>query len=347
MSGKNQIASKSTRLLVTGGAGFMGSAFVKHMTNKRNDVNASAIYDVVVVDKLSYAGNKSNIAGIKNKFVKSDICNKTIVEKLVENSDIVVNYAAETHVDRSIKSGESFVKSNILGTFTLLEAARKFNKRLIQISSDEVYGSVNNGKFKETDSLQPNSPYAASKASADLLVRSFIQTYGLDAKVVRSCNVFGHHQYPEKFIPRAITNLIEGKKIQLYGDGKNVREWIYVDDHASAVEFIINNWEPTIGDRKSSFDNNNIINIGTGNEKQNIEVARFILQEFGLDKSMIDFVKDRPGHDFRYAMDWRLLRSKGWKPNVNFNEALSATIEWYKENKKWWKPLVKKCPNTI
>ena len=286
--------------------------------------------DVTVIDKITYAGNKSNLAGVKHKFVKADISNKKIVEKLVKTSDIIVNYAAETHVDRSIKSGESFVKSNVFGTFTLLEAARHFDKRLIQISTDEVYGSVNNGKFKETDNLLPNSPYAASKASADLLVRSFIKTYGLDAVVVRSCNVFGHHQYPEKFIPRSITNLLEGKKIQLYGNGNNVREWIYVDDHASAIEFIINN----------NF-SSSIINIGTGNEKQNIEIAQFILQNFGLDKSMIEFVADRPGHDFRYAMDWNLLKKSGWRPSVNFNEALRATIDWYKENKKWWKPLLK------
>ncbi len=315
------------KLLVTGGAGFMGSAFARRMAS-------SDRVDVIVIDKLTYAGNKSNLSGVKHKFVKADIANKNIVEKLVKNSDIVVNYAAETHVDRSIKSGESFVRSNVLGTFTLLEAARKFNKKVIQISTDETYGSVNRGKFKETDPLLPNSPYAASKASADLLVRSFIMTYGLDAKIVRSCNVFGHHQYPEKFMPRSITNLMEGKKIQLYGDGKNVREWIYVDDHASAIEFIINNWSTDAIEE-------NIINIGTGNERQNIEVAKFILESFGLDKSMLEFIEDRPGHDFRYAMDWKILRKKGWRPGTSFNEALSATIEWYRENKKWWKPLLK------
>ncbi|MBI4162172.1 MAG: dTDP-glucose 4,6-dehydratase [Candidatus Aenigmarchaeota archaeon] len=319
------------KLLVTGGAGFMGSAFVRKMSEQQTDANASASYDVTVIDKLTYAGNKSNLSGTNHKFVKADISNKFVVEKLVKNSDIVVNYAAETHVDRSIKSGETFVKSNVLGTFMLLEAARKFSKKLIQISTDEVYGSVDNGRFRETDSLLPNSPYAASKASADLLVRSFIKTYDLDAKIVRSCNVFGHHQYPEKFIPRSITNIIEGRKLQIYGDGKNIREWVHVDDHASAINFIINN----------DFNGGNVVNIGTGNEKKNIEIAKLVLENFGLGLDMIEFVKDRPGHDFRYAMDWNLLRRKGWRPSTNFNEALSATIEWYRENKKWWKPLLK------
>ena len=298
----------------------MGSAFIRRMSKKASVVN---------IDKLTYAGNLSNVRGFDHKFVKGDITNKVLVEKIAKDVDVIVNYAAETHVDRAIKNAESFVKSNVLGTFILLEAARKYDARFIQISTDEVYGSAQQGKFNEFSPLLPNSPYAASKTSADLFVRSFVQTYNIDAVIARSCNVFGPYQFPEKFIPLAITNLLMGKKIPIYGDGKNVREWIYVDDHASAIEFIMNNI------------NEKIINIGTGNEKRNIEVARLVLSFLNM-PDMLEFVAARKGHDYRYAMDWRVINKLGWKPEHKFEDGLQRTVNWYKENEKWWKPLLKK-----
>ncbi|HLD85366.1 MAG TPA: dTDP-glucose 4,6-dehydratase [archaeon] len=308
-----------SKILVTGGCGFMGSAFIRRMSKKASLTN---------IDKLTYAGNLANVKGFSHKFVKGDIANKSLVEKAAKDADVIVNYAAETHVDRSIKNAESFVKSNVLGTFVLLEAARKYDARFIQISTDEVYGSAQQGKFSEFSPLQPNSPYAASKTSADMFVRSFVQTYELDAVIARSCNVFGPYQFPEKFMPLSITNILQGRKIPIYGDGKNVREWIYVDDHASAIEFIMNSVREKI------------INIGTGNEKRNVEVARLVLSLLGMQENMLEFVADRKGHDYRYAMDWRVLSRLGWKPEHKFEDGLQRTINWYKENEKWWKPLL-------
>jgi len=315
------------KILVTGGAGFMGSNFIRHNLNKHRD------YEIVNLDKLTYAGNLNNLRDVeKNKrygFVKGDIADDKIVDELANGADVIINYAAETHVDRSILGPTSFIITDVLGTFVLLEAARKNDLKFIQIGTDEVYGSIDKGSFNEEAALQPNNPYSASKAAADLLIRSYIKTYGLKAVITRSCNNFGQFQHPEKLIPRFITNLLIGKQVPLYGKGQNIREWIFVLDHCSAIDFILQKGKEEI------------YNIGSGQEKKNIEVTNFILNELGAGKDMIDFVKDRPGHDFRYSLNCKKLYSLGWRPIFKFEEALKQTIEWYKQNEWWWRPLVK------
>lgn len=316
-------------ILVTGGAGFIGSNFIRMMLNKYEDIC------ITNLDKLTYAGNLENlkeIEGNKNyKFIKGDICDSKLVNNLLKEIDIIFNFAAESHVDRSINDSFVFTKSNILGTHALLEAARKGNiKKFIQISTDEVYGSTKKGSFKEDDRLKPSSPYSSSKAAADLLCLSYVTTFGIPIIITRSTNNFGPYQYPEKIIPLFITNLMEGKKVPVYGDGSNVRDWIYVIDNCEAIDFVSKNGE--IGE---------IYNIGGGNEKENIEITRLILKEMGKDKSSIGYVKDRLGHDWRYSLDCTKIHKLGWKPQCSFESAVKSTIEWYKENTVWWKKLKK------
>jgi len=314
------------RYLITGGCGFIGSHFVILILNKYKDS------EVINLDKLTYAGNPENLKDIEKnsryKFVKGDICDKKLVLDLVKDVDIVVNFAAESHVDRSIIEPESFVKTDVLGTQNLLEACRKFNKRHLQISTDEVYGSIQNGNFKESDNLNPSSPYSASKASADLLVLSYHITYGLNVIITRTTNNFGPNQYPEKLIPLFVTNLLEGKKVPVYGNGMNVRDWVYVVDNCEAIDFVINNGKA-----------GEIYNIGSDNEKNNLEITKFILKELGKDENSIEYVKDRLGHDKRYALDSTKINKLGWKPRFQFELALKETIKWYKSNEKWWKPI--------
>ena len=314
------------RYLITGGCGFIGSNFVRLILNKYKDS------EVINLDKLTYAGNLGNLRDIEKnsryKFIKGDICDKKLVLDLVKDVDIVVNFAAESHVDRSIIEPESFVKTDVLGTQNLLEACRKFNKRHLQISTDEVYGSIQNGNFKESDNLNPSSPYSASKASADLLVLSYHITYGLNVIITRTTNNFGPNQYPEKLIPLFVTNLLEGKKVPVYGNGMNIRDWVYVVDNCEAIDFVINNGKA-----------GEIYNIGSDNEKNNLEITKFILKELGKDENSIEYVKDRLGHDKRYALDSTKINKLGWKPRFQFELALKETIKWYKSNEKWWKPI--------
>lgn len=316
-------------MLVTGGAGFIGSNFIRHMLTEHPDTR------IVNLDALTYAGNLENlrdVAGNPNyTFVRGDICDPETVAAVFRNHpiDTVVHFAAESHVDRSISDGAAFVRTNVLGTFTLLDCARKHGvRRFIHISTDEVYGSTREGSFAETDTLNPSSPYSSSKAASDLLARSFFITHGLPVIVTRCTNNYGPYQFPEKMIPFFTTNLLQGKKVPVYGTGRNVRDWLYVIDHCRAIDFILQHGEP-----------GEIYNIGGGAEMTNLEITRKILELLGEDESMIEYVPDRKGHDFRYSLDFGKLRKLGWKPAYRFDDALEATVKWYVENEWWWRPL--------
>lgn len=316
------------RLLVTGGAGFIGSNFVRYMLKLHSDL------EIVVLDKLTYAGNLENLRDVqKNKnfsFVKGDICDKKIAEKLVKGCDAVLNFAAETHVDRSIIDAGSFVTTDVLGTYRLLEASRKYGvEKFVQISTDEVYGSKLSGSFRESDALEPSSPYSASKAGGDMLARAYFVTYGLPVLITRSSNNFGPYQHPEKLIPKLITSALRNKPLPIYGDGRNVRDWIFVEDNCKAIDTVL---------RKGKF--GEIYNIASGIEKRNIDVAKMILDELKKPHDLIQFVKDRPGHDFRYSLECRKIIKLGWKAETRFEDGLKKTIAWYKKNESWWKKLI-------
>ncbi len=322
------------KILITGGAGFIGSNFIRFLLKELRNKNKGL--SVINLDKLTYSGNLANLKDIEKdsryKFVKGDICDKRLVEKVVKGCSMVVNFAAESHVDRSISDAEIFIKSNVLGTQVLLDACRKYNvKKYIQISTDEVYGSIKKGRFKEADNLRPNSPYAASKAAADLLCRSYYITHELPVVIVRSCNNFGPYQYPEKIMPLFITNLMEDKKVPVYADGKNSREWIYVVDNCRAINKVMEKGKP-----------GEVYNIGSGKELKNIDLTKKIIKALNKNKTYIKFVKDRPGHDMRYALSSKKINDIGWKPEYNFNKALSLTVDWYRKNPRWWKKLKKK-----
>jgi dTDP-glucose 4,6-dehydratase len=312
-------------LLVTGGAGFIGSNFIRHVLQNPE-------VRVTNLDKLTYAGNPANLKDIEGnpryRFVQGEICDAKTVNECVKNADAIVHFAAESHVDNSISGPDVFIRTNVHGTLTLLNAARKKNTRFLHVSTDEVYGSRKTGAFTEKDVLSPSSPYSASKAASDLLALSYFTTYGLPVTVTRSSNNFGPYQFPEKLIPLFITNLLEGKKVPLYGDGKNVRDWIYVEDNCAAIFTALQNGKP-----------GEIYNIAGGNELPNVEITKKILSALGKDDSSIEYVKDRPGHDRRYAIDDRKIRALGWKPKHDFSTALQKTISWYKANTDWWKPL--------
>lgn len=318
-------------LLVTGGAGFIGSNFIRYMLGAHPD------YTMVNLDSLTYAGNLNNLKDCDTSprytFVRGDICDRALVNAVMENQavDTVVHFAAESHVDRSIADASAFVKTNVLGTYTLLEAARHHAvRRFIHISTDEVYGSRREGSFKETDILSPSSPYSSSKAGSDLLALSYHTTYNLPVIVTRCTNNFGPYQYPEKLIPLFVTNLLDGKKVPVYGTGKNIRDWIAVQDHCNAVDFLI--------DKGNSGE---IYNIGGENEKTNLEITKKILKLLKKDDSLIEYVQDRPGHDFRYSLDCSKLRRLGWKPSQSFEDGLRDTVGWYEQNEWWWRPLKK------
>ncbi|GAB4299183.1 MAG: dTDP-glucose 4,6-dehydratase [Ignavibacteriaceae bacterium] len=319
-------------LLVTGGAGFIGSNFLNYILNKRNDLF------IVTLDKLTYAGNLENLVKINDnsnyQFVRGDICNEELVDYLFSKYkfDYLVNFAAESHVDRSILGSASFYQSNVIGTNILLETSKKYGiQKFLQISTDEVYGSLGkHGYFTESTPLSPNSPYAASKAAADQMVMAFHHTFGIPAVISRCSNNYGPYQFPEKLIPLMIINALNDKKLPVYGDGLNVRDWIYVVDHNRAVEMILEKGIP-----------GEVYNIGAGNEIENINIVKLILKKLGKPDSLIEFVKDRPGHDRRYAIDATKIHSElGWKPEYDFESAIDETISWYLENKEWWEKII-------
>ena len=314
------------RLLITGGAGFIGSNFVRHSLEAHPD------YEVVVLDKLTYAGRRENLLDRMNDivFVQGDICDKDIVHEAMKDCDAVVHFAAETHVDRSINDADTFVLTNVLGTHTLLEATRKLDlEKFVQIGTDEVYGSRTSGSFKECDSLNPSSPYSASKAGADLLARAYFTTYGLPVSITRSSNNFGPYQYPEKLIPFFIFRAMQGDKLPVYGSGLNVRDWLYVKDNCAAIDLVLHKGRP-----------GEIYNIGGGNELTNLEITRKILSHLKKPESLIEHVADRLGHDFRYSIDSSKIRGLGWRPERSFEDALGETINWYINNEKWWSSLL-------
>ena len=312
-------------ILVTGGAGFIGSNFVRYMVEKYSD------YHIINLDALTYCGNLENLKDIEDKdnytFVKGDIRDKAIVDELVEKSDYVINFAAESHVDRSIADPEIFIKSNVLGTQVLLNAAKEHGvEKYIQISTDEVYGTLGKtGYFTEDTPLQPNSPYSASKAGGDLIARAYHETFGLPVNITRCSNNYGPYQFPEKLIPLMISNALEDKKLPLYGDGKNIRDWLHVHDHCSAIDLVLHEAKP-----------GEVYNIGGNNEKQNIEIVKLILGELGKDESLIEFVTDRLGHDRRYAIDSTKIQEElSWKPEYTFEVGIRKTIQWYLDNQDW------------
>jgi dTDP-glucose 4,6-dehydratase len=315
------------RILVTGGAGFIGSNFVRHLLD-------TTACKVINLDKLTYAGNLNNIKDLRrekrHEFIRGDIRNHKLVGSLVKKADAVVNFAAESHVDRSIQTPSVFVETNVLGVQVLLEVCRKFGVRFQQISTDEVYGSRVEGSFVETDTLNPSSPYSASKAAADLLVNAYHVTYGLEVTVTRSTNNYGPNQHPEKFIPRLVTNALRGKPLPIYGSGQNIRDWIFVDDNCGAILTVLEKGEK-----------GQIYNIGGGNERKNLEIAKEILRCLSLPEAMLEFVPDRPGHDLRYSIQCSKVQRLGWKPQVGFEEGLQKTVDWYRTNEWWWRPLVR------
>jgi dTDP-glucose 4,6-dehydratase len=318
-------------VLVTGGAGFIGSHFIRYMLKKYSDCH------MVNLDKLTYAGNLQNLADIADNnrytFVRGDICNRELVEYIIQQYriDVIVNFAAESHVDRSIMDPEIFVKTNVLGTQTLLDAAKAYTvSKFVQISTDEVYGSLNEtGLFTEDTPLAPNSPYAASKAAADMIVRSYYQTFGMNVNITRCSNNYGPYHYPEKLIPLMITNALENKPLPVYGDGSHIRDWLHVQDHCAAIDLVIQKGKA-----------GEIYNIGGHGERKNIEIVDFILKTLGKSRELIRFVADRPGHDKRYAMDPRKIMTRlGWRPQYTLETGLKETIRWYIENENWWKPI--------
>jgi dTDP-glucose 4,6-dehydratase len=318
------------RILVTGGAGFIGSHFVKNLVAG----SVPDVSEIIVLDKLTYSGNRSNLDEIPDtsfQFIVGDICDEDLVRKTTKSIDLIVNFAAESHVDRSIDSSKSFFATNVLGTQNLLENARINNVRtFIQISTDEVYGSIESGSWDEEYPLRPNSPYAASKASADLLARSFYKTYGMDVRITRCSNNYGSNQYPEKIIPLFVTNLLQKKSIPLYGNGSNIRDWLHVSDHCQGINLVLEKGRP-----------GEIYNIGGGQEISNLELTHLILKSMNVDESVIEFVHDRRGHDFRYSLNYeKISQQLQYYPKISFEKGISETIAWYKTNTTWWKNLL-------
>ena len=315
------------RLLVTGGCGFIGSNFIRYMLKKHPS------YKIINLDKLTYCGRRESLKDIEKdkryKFVKGDICDEKIVGELIKGCDAILNFAAESHVDRSINDAKEFVRTNVEGVRVLLDAARKNKvKRVIQVSTDETYGSIQRGSFNEASLLHPNSPYAASKAAGDHMALAYYTTFKLPVIVTRSSNNFGPYQFPEKVIPLFITNLLENKKVPLYGDGMNVRDWLYVLDNCRAIDVVLHKGRP-----------GEIYNIGGGYEIPNIKLTRIILKLLNKTYDMIKYVPDRLGHDRRYSLDSTKIKRLGWKPAKDFNTAIRETIKWYENNMSWWKEL--------
>ncbi len=317
------------RILITGGAGFIGSCFVRHMLKKHQD------YKIINIDALTYAGNIANLDDVKNNpnytFVHGNICDKKLVRELISECDAVVNFAAESHVDRSITNPEIFIETNVQGTLNLLQASKELGvDRYLQVSTDEVYGTLGKtGYFYETTPLAPNSPYSASKASADMLTRAYYETYKLPVLNTRCSNNYGPYQYPEKLIPFFISQLLKGEKVPVYGDGLNVRDWLYVYDHCEAIDTVLHKGK--VGE---------VYNIGGHNEKTNMEITHLILEAMGKDESSIKYVQDRLGHDRRYAISNDKITSElGWKPSLTFEQGIKITIDWYLNNQEWIKSI--------
>ncbi|EKD49333.1 MAG: hypothetical protein ACD_63C00180G0014 [uncultured bacterium] len=317
------------KLLVTGALGFMGSAFVRHILKKYKN------YKITNLDKVTYAANFDNLKSVEKdkryKFVRGDVSDPKVVNRIAKNADAIVNYAAETHVDRSISKPDDFIQTDVYGTYVLLEAAKKYEmKRFVQVSTDEVYGEVMNGRSKETDMLFPSSPYSASKAGGDMLVLGYFRTYAVSAILTRASNNYGPYQYPEKIIPLFITNILEGKKVPVYGKGGQVRDWLYVEDHARAIDEVLHKGK-----------SGEIYNIGSDSGKNitNMQVTKKVLKFLGKDEKFIEHVKDRPGHDRRYAINCDKIKKLGWKPKMNFSEGIKKTVDWYKNNEEWWKKI--------
>ncbi|KZE70477.1 dTDP-glucose 4,6-dehydratase [Paenibacillus elgii] len=318
------------KVLVTGGAGFIGSNFVIYMLNKYRD------YQIINMDALTYAGNLENLSSIQNNpnytFVKGDIADAQLVDELFRKGiDIVVNFAAESHVDRSILDPQIFIKTNVLGTQVLLDAAKKYGvTKFVQVSTDEVYGSLGEtGLFMESTPLSPNSPYSASKAGGDLIVRAYHETFGMNVNITRCSNNYGPYQFPEKLIPLMISNALNDKQLPVYGDGLNIRDWLYVEDHCSAIDLVMHNGV-----------SGEVYNVGGNNERTNIQIVKTILEQLGKPESLITYVQDRLGHDRRYGIDaTKITNELGWKPKYHFESGIKETISWYLDNKEWWQRI--------
>jgi dTDP-glucose 4,6-dehydratase len=313
--------------VVTGGAGFIGSNFVRHMLARHDDI------EVVNLDKLTYAGNLENLRDVEDDprytFVRGDICDGVVVGETLRGADAVVNFAAETHVDRSISGPQDFIRTDVLGTHTLLEAVREQGiARFLHISTDEVYGSAETGAFSEESDLDPSSPYSASKAGADLLVLAYHRTYGTPVLITRSSNNYGPYQYPEKIVPLFVTNAIDGEALPVYGDGLNVRDWLFVDDNCAGIDRVL-----------SRGVTGEVYNIGGGNEVTNLDITGRILELLGKGPELIRFVTDRPGHDRRYAIDCSKLRGLGWSPATPYEDGLERTVAWYRDHPEWWRAI--------
>jgi dTDP-glucose 4,6-dehydratase len=308
------------RILVTGGAGFIGSHFVKRLLR--------AGEDVVVLDKLTYSGNRANLPnGVV--LVEGDIAEPDDVARAANGRDAIVNFAAETHVDRSILKADEFGRAEFRGTQVLLEYLRESGQRLVQVSTDEVYGDLEaGGSSSEADALRPSSPYSAAKAAGDLLVTAYARTFGVNASITRGSNTYGPNQYPEKFIPLFVTNALDGEQLPLYGDGRQVRDWLFVEDHCAGIELVLR--EGTAGE---------VYNVGGGDEHENLEVANRLIELTGADPGLLRRVEDRPGHDRRYSLETAKLRGLGWQPEMSFADGLRATVDWYRENRAWWEPI--------
>jgi dTDP-glucose 4,6-dehydratase len=316
------------RILVTGGAGFIGSNFVHYMLKEHPD------YEITVLDKLTYAGRKENLRDIWNKitFLKGDITKREDVEKAAKNSDCIVNFAAETHVDRSIIEAGTFVLTDVLGVYNLLETVKELNiERFVQISTDEVYGPILKGSSKETDKLNPRNPYSASKAGAELLGRAYSETFGLQVIITRSSNNYGPYQHPEKLIPKTIIHALLNKPIPVYGTGENVRDWLYVKDNCEAIDLVLHKGK-----------SGEIYNIAAKQELENIRAVKTILKLMNKPESLIRLVKDRPGHDLRYSLRTEKIQELDWKPETMFKFGVKKTLQWYRQNVEWWKPIVEK-----
>ncbi|HVF03313.1 MAG TPA: dTDP-glucose 4,6-dehydratase [Frankiaceae bacterium] len=319
------------KLLVTGGAGFIGSHYVRTLLTERDDV------EITVYDKLTYAGNLANLApvadGPRYRFVQGDIVDSALLDEVLPGHDAVVNFAAETHVDRSIHGAADFVVTNVLGAQTLFDAClRAAIPRVVPVSTDEVYGSIPEGAFEEADLLEPNSPYSAAKAGGDLLARAYHVTHGLNISVTRCSNNYGPYQFPEKLIPLFVTNLLDGKKVPLYGDGMNVRDWLFVDDHCRGIE--------VVRERGAAGE---YYNIGGGVELPNKEIVGLLLNALGASWDSVEWVEDRKGHDRRYAIDDTKIRGLGYAPGTSFEDGLARTVQWYRDNESWWRPLKEKA----
>ena len=323
------------RLMVTGGAGFIGSNFVRQALQN----SAVGIDSITVLDALTYAGIKENLDSVTGQgnliFIEGNICDSALVGSILKDIDAVVNFAAESHVDRSINSAAEFVETNMAGVQVLLDSIKESGRkiRFLQVSTDEVYGSIESGSWDENCPLLPNSPYSASKAGGELLARAYHRTHGMDVIITRCSNNYGPYHFPEKLIPLFITNLLEGKKVPVYGNGQNVRDWLHVDDHCRGIHAALMNGK-----------SGEVYNIGGGRELTNLEITNLILEAMGADESSIEYVEDRKGHDLRYSVDWsKIKRELGYEPQVKFEDGLRETIQWYRDNRAWWEPLKKRA----